>query len=227
MTLSNRLETLLDLVPRCSLVADIGADHALLTLELLSRGIAAHVLCTDLSENSLNKAREAVAQRNEEARVSFCLGDGLTAIGNRTPEAIVIAGMGGETIADILRADTPRGGVRYLLQPMSRASHLRRFLSEAGFAITEERLAEDAGRIYPILSVLHDPKQAKKAQEIDFVCGFSNLPSPEKDPLVKSYFTSVLRAFLRRKNGRAQAFLPTDEEDALIAKLQQILRISD
>lgn len=227
MTLSNRLETLLDLVPRCSLAADIGADHALLTLELLRRGTAERVLCTDLSEPSLNKAKTAVAERGEDARVIFCLGDGLSAIHGYSPEAIVIAGMGGETIADILKAHPPREGVRYLLQPMSRASHLRRFLSENGYAVTEERLAKDAGRIYPVLSVVFDPETAKTAQKIDFVCGKANLPAAENDPLVKEYFTTILRAFVRRKNGRKKAGIETSEEDAIIAELRALLRLSD
>ncbi|MBR6530693.1 MAG: SAM-dependent methyltransferase [Clostridia bacterium] len=219
--LKNRLETLCALVPRCPLVADIGADHAYLTIALLERGIAAHVLCTDLSPNSLDKARAALAKTPFEDRVTFCLGDGLLAIGEHAPNAIVIAGMGGETIVDILSQSTPKEGVSYLLQPMTRASHLRRFLIRHGFTVAEERLAKDDGRVYPILRAVRSTEN-EIWNEVDYICGKAHL-FPEPDALTREYLQKIHRAFTRRKAGRVTAKLDTATEDAVLSTLNKLL----
>ena len=68
---------------------------------------------------------------------------------------MVIAGMGGETIASILSAApwTKDGQHTLLLQPMTRSAQLRRFLMENGYAITREALVRDRGTIYPVMEV--------------------------------------------------------------------------
>lgn len=220
-TLKNRLQTLCDLVPRCALVADIGADHAHLTLELLRRGTCTHVLCTDLSPNSLQKAKDAVQKEKEESRVTFCLGDGLLAIDEYTPDAVVIAGMGGETIADILSAVTHRPGTVYLLQAMSRTPHLRRFLLKSGFAVETERLVRDDGRIYPIIKAVYDGK-TREADELVCLCGEWALSHP-KDAIAHDYLALIHRSFLRRLCGRKQANLETAEEECILKALSGII----
>lgn len=222
-TLSNRLETLLALVPRCSLVADIGADHAHLTLALLERGITPHVLCTDLSPNSLDKAKRAVGLAGRDDAVTFSCGDGLAAIRGFSPDAIVIAGMGGETIAEILNGEAPREQTCFLLQPMSRASLLRRFLNGAGYRITEERLAKDAGRIYPVFSAVFDPSHTKTESELDLVSGLSHFSGDTDPSLLNQYLTGILRSFEHRRDGRRSADLDTAEEDAIISALKHSL----
>ena len=220
MTLSNRLQTLLELTPRCSLLADIGADHAHLTIEVLKRKKAPHVLCTDLSGPSLDKARRAVEQVGLCSEVTFCLGDGLRAIEGHSPEVTVIAGMGGETIASILEAVNETDGSLYLLQPMSKASALRAFLSSHGFGILDERLAEDDGRIYPILC-------AKKCStpplsSLEIYCGKAHL-TREGDPLTARYLSRLSASLTQRRDGRKTAGAPTDEEDRLLDALAPYL----
>ncbi len=219
--LSNRLNALLELVPRCSLAADIGADHGLLTVELLKCGIAAHVVCTDLSAPSLEKARAAVHDAGLSASVTFAVGDGLTALGALRPEAVVIAGMGGETIAEIL-SGAEDGDTHYLLQPMTRASHLRRALSARGFSILEERLAKDDGRIYPVLHAV--PAERKtEISDLEALCGAHHLARCN-DALTQEYLCAVKDSIRRRRDGRRRALLETDEEDALLTQLLPYLK---
>ena len=68
---------------------------------------------------------------------------------------IAIAGMGGETIVAILEAApwVQNEGVRLVLQPMTRAEDLRRWLLTHGFSVLEEHLIRDKHHLYPVLAV--------------------------------------------------------------------------
>ena len=86
-------------------------------------------------------------------RITFRLGNGLAAVAPEECDTIVIAGMGGENIAQILAGApwTADGRHTLLLQPQSRAEALRRFLAEHGYAIAREALVRDRGFLYPVI----------------------------------------------------------------------------
>ena len=88
------------------------------------------------------------------------LSDGLDALPER-PDVAAVCGMGGELIADIVARALRRfpGGppIRFVLQPMTAADALRRFLWDNGFYIAEERYAVAAGKPYAVLTALSAP----------------------------------------------------------------------
>ena len=146
-----RLQAIADWVREGSDLADVGTDHALLPLDLLRRGRIASAIATDINEEPLRRA-QANARDREEERIRFFLCDGLASVAPGEADCVVIAGLGGENIADILRrAPWVREGVQLLLQPMSRAEVLHRELQEMGLTVLRERLVEDTGRVYPIM----------------------------------------------------------------------------
>lgn len=155
LELSPRLRLLADWVRPGAKVADVGTDHAYLPVWLSLHGRVASAIASDLREGPLERARETgriYGVRN----VDFRRCDGLTGIGSSEADTIIIAGMGGENIAAILSAApwTADGAHTLLLQPMTRAEDLRRFLSEHGYRISREALAEDRGSIYPCIEAV-------------------------------------------------------------------------
>lgn len=151
VSLDPRLSMIAGLVGRCECCADIGCDHGRLGAFLLQSGQCDRVILTDISEPSLKKARWLIARTGLGERVQFCVGDGALAL-PQTPQVAVVAGMGGATIAGIVRAGRERlGRARLLLQPNVDAPQLRAALSACGYAITEERIARDGRRCYVIL----------------------------------------------------------------------------
>lgn len=148
MALDARLEMLARMIEPCGCVADIGADHGYLGIELLLRGKCGHVQLLDVSAASLDKARQLAYRLDLMDRVSFGVGDGAEAL-TRRADCAVIAGMGGRTIAGILeRGRAVLAGVQLVLQPNRGAELLRRTLMELGYAIREEQLARAEGRWY-------------------------------------------------------------------------------
>lgn len=154
LELGPRLRAIADLVPPdCRCLADIGTDHGYVPAALLLAGRVGRAVAADVGALPLDHARCTAARCGVEDRMDLRLGDGLSVLSPGEADVIVIAGMGGDTIAGILAAAPwSRDGPLLLLQPMSRAHELRRWLPERGYAVRAETLVQDKGVLYPILS---------------------------------------------------------------------------
>ena len=147
--LSERLSRILSLIPQDARVADIGTDHGYLPLHLIIRGTE-KVICCDVAAEPLEKARRNLRRFGYTA--DFRLGDGLACVAPGEADYIVIAGMGGETIAKILEnSEWPRGGHTYILQPMSKGERLCGYLSLAGYTVTGQFIVSEKGRLRTVL----------------------------------------------------------------------------
>ena len=154
LELGPRLRAIADLVPPdCRCLADIGTDHGYVPAALLLAGRVGRAVAADVGALPLDHARRTAARCGVEDRMDLRLGDGLSVLSPGEADVIVIAGMGGDTITEILAAAPwSRDGPLLLLQPMSRAYELRRWLPEQGYAVRAETLVQDKGVLYPILS---------------------------------------------------------------------------
>lgn len=147
-----RLEALARRVPVAHVVADVGCDHGRLGELLLRTRPELRLIASDVSAASLMKARRRLGGQFAPARFEARLGDGLEVLRPGEADVIVIAGIGGRTIADILsRCPAPARAARLLLAPHSHVGAVRRVLGELDFAIENEWVAEERGHFYPIL----------------------------------------------------------------------------
>lgn len=135
-----------------STVADIGCDHGKLSAWLAGSRRCPLVFACDLREGPLQKARETCAPWAD--RVVFRLGSGLKVLAPGEAQDIVIAGMGAETIMEILDAAPWVFDGRYnlILVPATKHSLLRRWLARRGFALQSETLCTAAGRWYAVMN---------------------------------------------------------------------------
>ena len=152
LELTPRLQLLADQVSPGARLADVGTDHAYLPVWLRLHGRVVSAIACDLREGPLARARETGRAYGADG-IDFRLGDGLSVVSPEEADTIVIAGMGGENIAAILEQApwTADGVHRLLLQPMTRAEALRRFLMDYGYAIRRETLVRDRGTLYPVM----------------------------------------------------------------------------
>ncbi|HHW41288.1 MAG TPA: SAM-dependent methyltransferase [Syntrophomonadaceae bacterium] len=134
-------------------VADIGTDHALLPVYLVQRGISNRVIAGDLNRGPLDAARTTVARYGLEKLIDIREGDGLQVLQPGEAAVIVIAGMGGAKIRDILAAspEVLKGVKRLILQPQGGEALLRRWLLENNWALTDEELVCEDSRFYIII----------------------------------------------------------------------------
>lgn len=153
MKLSHRLETILKLIPQNTIVADIGTDHGYIPRELIENKICKFVIATDISEPSLEKTKQIVENEKLDKKIDTRLGDGLSPIKEFEVDIILIAGMGGILISDILNAAKEKLDTyeTYILQAMVGAKELRKYLLNNGFKIIDEELAKEDDKIYEII----------------------------------------------------------------------------
>lgn len=161
--LDARLKTVLSLVPRCEVAADIGADHGRLSLHLLHRDICREVIVSDISEASLQKARKLLAFHKLSDRARFVAADGFHAL-NVPVGAVVVTGLGGDSIADMLREGWRVGEARLILSAQTKTPLLRGALNEQGFAITGEHVLRSAGRYYTVIEAQRGSQALSEAQ---------------------------------------------------------------
>ena len=136
--------------------ADIGCDHGKLSAWLAGSGRCPRVFACDLRPDPLEKARRRCAPWAD--RVDCRLGSGLEVLAPGEADDIIIAGMGAETILDILDAAPWVADGRYnlVLVPATKHSLLRLGLARRGFALQEETLAFAAGRWYSVMNARYD-----------------------------------------------------------------------
>ena len=203
ISLDPRLSMIADMLGTCVCCADIGSNHGRLGAYLIQNKRCDRVLLTDISSASLDGARELIGLLGYNGSVRFCVGDGAAAI-DEDVDAAVIAGMGGETIAHILETSLGRlDGAKIVLQPNVAAAELRCCLTADGWKITDEDLAKDGRRIYPVLRI---ERGAQTLTEAEAVVGPMLLQ--KKPALLREYIEFYLRVHGKALRGAANGSNP-------------------
>ena len=149
--LSARFKAMASFINAGESVADIGTDHALLPIYLVREGVSPFAVLTDISPGPLGKARknvEAASNSNFDLR----LGDGLKVLEPAEVDAVIIAGIGSETMISILEADPDKTGSfrKYVLQPRTKTKLLEAWLDGSGWNVIDKTTAEERGRLCEI-----------------------------------------------------------------------------
>lgn len=215
--LSNRLSAVASFIKAGSIVADIGTDHAYLPIWLAINKVAVLIISTDIKEGPVNKAKCNIASCGLSDRIKVVKTDGLRGIADYSPDVVVIAGMGGELIRDIIK-DTlfiVQNKVRLVLQPMTRTAILRRFLYDNGFEIIGEKLAYD-DRIYEIICSEYDGKK-HLYNDLELLIGKKNIE--ECGELLGKHIDHRLDVLKLKTEGYKRASLDTSADDLLTSEL--------
>ncbi|MBQ3841800.1 MAG: SAM-dependent methyltransferase [Ruminiclostridium sp.] len=169
--LDDRLAAVASFVRTDRRICDVGTDHALLPCFLCEQG-ARDVIASDVNEMPLEAARANVEKYGFSDRIRLIRSDGLADI--PPCDDVIVAGMGGELIARIVGGCTfVTADTRFILQPMTRAEHLRRFLYANGFEITEEKGAYSAGKAYTVVLAVYTGEKREISDEFAYFgkCG--------------------------------------------------------
>jgi tRNA (adenine22-N1)-methyltransferase len=157
MILSERLSRIASYVPGELVVADIGTDHALLPIYLVLQEIASHVIACDISSGPLESARANIYLYKLTEKIEIRQGDGLEPLNRGEADVIIISGMGGAKIRDILETspDVLDEVVRIILQPQRGAGIVRRWLFAHNWEVIDEDLVLENDNYYEIIIAEH------------------------------------------------------------------------
>ncbi len=209
--LDARLRMAANMVRSGSRLADIGTDHAHVPITLVQEGRCLSAIASDVRPGPADNARRNIRQAGLETVIAVRLGDGLHTIRADEVDDILIAGMGGETIAEILEAApwVKSPSYRLILQPMTRAEKLRAYLFTHGFTLRCEQVTFAGKHWYTVLCAEYtgDILPAEEAR-----CYVGRIPLPEGE--------GYLRALESRLRRQQQAH-PTEAQAVC---LQQIRR---
>ena len=223
MELKDRLLTIAKEIPPGSYPVDVGTDHGYLPAYLVKQGIVSRALASDIGEGPLLAAKQHIEALSLSDRIELCLCDGLTGIDLSDKTHIVIAGMGGETISEILLRRHPLTQT-LLLQPMTKVETLRRFLLEHGYRIEKEIPAYEEKKAYTVMLARYD---GIVREGDDFFWTFGALPQSKKKEKYL-YFQSLLSRLEKKQKGlqkaQTQERTELDRLAILIAKAKEYLQ---
>lgn len=221
-----RLRAAAGFVRQGARLADIGTDHAYLPVSLLRGGRIPFAVASDISAGPLAHARETAAFAGiGEDRLALALTPGLQGLEAYRPTDITICGMGGEMIAGIL-ADAPfvrNPDIRLILQPMTRAHILRRYLAENGFAVTAETLARVKRHVYTCLCVHYTGEPYALTPLDAFLGAYYTRGEGRVHPLFSAYLEEQISTVRRRVLGLRSVGAAGDEDEKLLAGMEAYL----
>ena len=213
-----RLDVLLSLLPRGCRLADIGCDHAYIPISAVKQGKSVFAYASDVRKGPLSRAAKNVAEAGLSDKIVLTLADGLDGAEEYRPDTIVIAGMGGELIADILdRAPFVKTDkITLILQSMTCPDELRKYLLSAGFEIERERLAYEDRHIYQILVCrFKDAAQKYTAAELEVGKGH------EDGELVPALYKKYIAKYEKIIKGKSKAGIDAQKEREVLDELRK------
>lgn len=196
--LSVRLQAVADMVTQGNIIADIGTDHGYVPIYLVENRICPMAYAMDINEGPIQRARDHIEGAGLLGKIKVIQSNGMEKLKPGQADTVVIAGMGGELIIDILKASEVNDTVKELvLSPHRRGDLVRRFLNDHGWRITEENMVLDVGKFYTIIKAVHG-EETEAYSEIEFIYGRCLLN--EKNTVLYKYLNKEYKKFLAIKD---------------------------
>lgn len=243
VNLSRRLECIVDLAGRGETLCDVGCDHAHVPIRLLQSGRFGRAIGMDVIEGPLGKANGNLELYGLTEKVELRLSDGLDAFRPGEADTLVITGMGGTLMRDILLREPEKTSSfsALVLGPQSDPDRVREALRELGFVLEDERLVFEDGKYYPVLRAVRkadgggtctpeksffspeiSPQLCREAEDL-----FGPLLLQRRDPVLREFLVrriAVLKkisASVSRAFEEQQAGSRTDPEQKKPAAMQR------
>ena len=169
--LSKRLKAVVDMVSPGKGVCDVGCDHGYVSIELVKSNKAPFALAMDINEGPLMRAKEHIEEFGLHNKIKTRLSNGLEKYRPGEAKSLIIAGMGGPLIKDILsfNEEYTNDFDEYILSPQSCVDEFRSFLSDNNFRIIDEEMIFEDDKYYVIEKcVKSGDKQVMSTKELLF-----------------------------------------------------------
>ncbi len=224
INLKGRLFKIVSMAGKCKKPADIGTDHAYIPIYLVQSGMCDYAIATDIKKGPLQKAAKNIEKYKLSDRIELRLGDGIEPIQKGECDVIVISGMGGVVITEILKTsiDVLKEADSIILQPTYYDEVLREYLLKSGFCIDTESLVRDEGRIYTVIKAHYD---GVERSENDLYYSIGRALFENRDPLLNDFLQWRIMIQTKIVNGMKKSVKRDDElylkEYKLLEKMEK------
>ena len=134
-------------------LADIGCDHAFIPIFAIQSGRVKNAIAIDISNGPLLNAEKNIFKKGLANEIKTRLGSGLKPLLDGEAQCVTIAGMGCETIIEILEdLDKFSSILQLIISPQTKLDLFRQFISTTDFYIEEELTIEEGKKKYTIFS---------------------------------------------------------------------------
>ena len=154
--ISNRLLTILKIIKKTNVIADIGTDHAIIPCYIIKNKLAKKCIATDIKENIIFRLKNELSNnllKEEFEKIDFRVGSGLKVLGKYEANVIIISGMGCDLIKDILSNINEYKFKYLIISPQTKICEFRKFIINKKLKIIKEYLIKDAEKFYFIFKI--------------------------------------------------------------------------
>lgn len=204
-------------------IADVGTDHGYLPIYLIERELCRKVIAMDINRGPLQRAQEHIREHQLGAYIETRLSDGVKALQKGEAQAIVIAGMGGNTMRGILEegAKVIEKDTVLILQPQSEIEEFRGYLVSDGFSIVREDMVLEEGKYYPMMKA----RKNRPDGAAETFAGKYSETELRYGPLLLAQRHPVLREFLlwqqEQKSQILESLRQQERKNGILEELQQ------
>ncbi|MEA4971669.1 MAG: class I SAM-dependent methyltransferase [Candidatus Metalachnospira sp.] len=208
MEISERLKTVASFVRDSRSIADIGTDHGYIPIYLYKEGIIDRAIACDINRDPIKRAENNINMYHLGNVIETRLGNGLNPIKAGETDGIVIAGIGGMLMIDILRTfpDKLEAAKEIILQPQSDIESVRKFLHLRDFKIDDEQMLYEDGIYYTVIRAVSGNEEYENRK--DYIFGKINID--KKSSVLKDYLYETIR----KNDNIAQSLKKADTENS-------------
>ncbi len=147
----NRIDLLASLAKDSNVLLDVGCDHAYTVISACKNYNVKKAIASDIGNLPLEVAKSNIIKSGLQEQIKIVKSDGLKQIDDDF-DTLIISGMGGLLIKDILNSSTRKiKNKKLILSPNRDYAEVRLFLSENGFNIIDEYAFYDNKIFYEII----------------------------------------------------------------------------
>ncbi len=222
MEISNRLKAICDLCEPGQVVADIGCDHGYVSITLTNSGKFDKALAMDINAGPLKLANQNIALYGDETKIETRLSSGFDKLEKGEADTVVIAGMGGMLVRDILDAGKDKLGLvkQLVLGAQSDLDTVRQYITKAGFRIDDEEMLEEDGKYYQLIRAIKDDSKEEVLSDIEALYG----------PVLIRKKHTVLREYLEKQKAvlsDIKARLSGKSDERIMSRVAELSRDID
>ena len=166
--LSNRLQAIHDMLPK-GVIADIGSDHGKLMIALFKSGKLVKGYAVENKKGPYQRLVKALEKEELIDKIIPLFSDGLDDI---PPEVkhIVLAGMGGDLIIDILKKHPEKLKLisTIVVDAHGAVAKVREEISQMGYVIADEKIIKEDDKYYEIIKFIRADIAIYTNEDIEF-----------------------------------------------------------
>lgn len=188
--LGARIQTMVDLYPVVDCIADIGCDHGYTAIALFEAGKAEKLFACDIGKEPLEMAKKNVRFRGLEDKIICRLGNGLEALEKGECKHLLLSGMGGMLMIQILEKRIEEFET-ILLSPQSDYEKVRRFLYPY-MELVEDCYVKEKNKFYRILLAKKRRNSDREKNTLDTEAKVPELKATNSDAGENNLDSSVI-----------------------------------